>query len=343
MPSGKSWLYFIIINILFFIGIFIIYFYSLKKSIKREWMKYRCNPMFLVFSENMEKDFVYCVQNTQKGMMGYFLEPFTWILSNMSNSISSIQISTDAARNMFEKTRSLTGFNIGSVYGVFLNIVIEFQKIIIGIKNLLGRTIGIMTTLLYIMEGTMMTTQSAWNGPPGQMTRRLGSCFHPETQIKLENGEIVFMKDLNLGDVLENKSVVKATMKIQNVYNNKNNKYSKDNKDKEANEAIETNEAIEAIETNEEIEAIETNEAIETIYKIPKKGVNGSDIFVTGSHFILDRYKTNKFIEVSKYKNAVKCSQEINPEYFSCIITNDHIIKIGEETFWDWEDYMIRS
>jgi hypothetical protein len=308
MPSGKSWLNFILINIVFFIGIFIIYFYSLKTFIKSEWMKYRCNPLFLPFSENMEQDFVYCVQNTQKGMMGYFLEPFTWILSNMADSISSVQDSTNYARSMFDKTRSLTGFNIGSVYGIFLNIVIEFQKIIIGIKDLVGKTVGIMTSLLFIMDGTMMTMNSAWKGPPGEMTRRIGSCFHPETLIKLENGNIVFMKDLNLGDILENKSVVKATMKIQNI---------------KENNGI-------------------PDETKETIYKISKRGVNGSDIFVTGSHFVFDKLKSKKFIEVSKYEKAIS-SEEVDPEYFSCIITNDHRIKIGDELFWDWEDYMIKS
>ena len=41
-------------------------------------------------------------------------------------------------------------------------------------------------------------------------------CFSPETLIKLQNGDEVAMKDLKLGDVLVNGSVVKATMKIKN-------------------------------------------------------------------------------------------------------------------------------
>ena len=41
-------------------------------------------------------------------------------------------------------------------------------------------------------------------------------CFSPETLIKLQNGDEVAMKDLKLGDVLINGSVVKATMKIKN-------------------------------------------------------------------------------------------------------------------------------
>jgi hypothetical protein len=46
--------------------------------------------------------------------------------------------------------------------------------------------------------------------------RRRFRCFSPETLVKLQNGDEVAMKDLKLGDVLVNGSVVKATMKIKN-------------------------------------------------------------------------------------------------------------------------------
>lgn len=46
--------------------------------------------------------------------------------------------------------------------------------------------------------------------------RRRRRCFSPETLVKLQNGDEVAMKDLKLGDVLVNGSVVKATMKIKN-------------------------------------------------------------------------------------------------------------------------------
>ena len=41
-------------------------------------------------------------------------------------------------------------------------------------------------------------------------------CFAPETLVNLLNGRIVPMKDLKLGDILINGSVVKATMQIRN-------------------------------------------------------------------------------------------------------------------------------
>ena len=46
--------------------------------------------------------------------------------------------------------------------------------------------------------------------------KKIRWCFSPETPIKLENGEMVLIKNLKLGDILVNGSVVDAVMKIRN-------------------------------------------------------------------------------------------------------------------------------
>ena len=46
--------------------------------------------------------------------------------------------------------------------------------------------------------------------------KKIRFCFSPETPIKLQNGETVLMKNLKLGDILINGSVVDAVMKIRN-------------------------------------------------------------------------------------------------------------------------------
>ena len=42
-----------------------------------------------------------------------------------------------------------------------------------------------------------------------------GGCFSPQTPIKLQNGDIIHMKDVELGDVLINGSTVTAVMRIK--------------------------------------------------------------------------------------------------------------------------------
>lgn len=297
MPSGKNWLNFLYVNLAFAIYIAGVFYYSQVAEIKANWPLYRCNPMYMPLADNIETNFVYCIQSMQTNFMGYLLQPLTFITSSISRIIEKFLKEINLVRAMFHKIREAISTVIQNIFGVFLNLIIEFQKIIIGIKDLVGKTIGIIVTLMYVIDGSVQTMQSTWNGPPGQMVRALGKCFHPDTKLRLLNGNVISMKDINLGDVLENKSVVESVMKI----NNKTNK--------------------------------------ETLFVIKKAGVNGEDIHVTGKHLVYDE-KLNKFIKVENYSKTELSNLET--DWFSCLITSDHKILIGNEIFWDWEDHFIK-
>mgnify|MGYP000055628571 CR=1 FL=1 len=73
---------------------------------------------------------------------------------------------------------------------------------IISIRDMVGKLIGIVTTILYVLDGSIKTMESAWAGPPGQMVQAIGSCFHPGTSITLANGKHYTMENLPLGDYL---------------------------------------------------------------------------------------------------------------------------------------------
>ena len=115
--------------------------------------------------------------------------------------------------------------------------------------------------------------------------------FDPATQLKLKTGKMVKMKDVNLGDILENGSEVIAVLRIK---------------------------------ANED----------EKYYRIYSETLNDY-IYVTGSHKISNP-DTNVFIDVCDYDKA-ELSEKTGEEY-SCLVTSDHLIPIGEFIFWDWED-----
>ena len=300
MPTGKNWVNFIYINLAFVIFIAGTFYLNSIQEIKQNWAQYRCNPMYMPLSDNIEKDFNYCIQNTQSNFMGYLLQPITYITSSLTGTLSSFTNEINMVRAMFNKIRTFSTSIIQSVFGVFLNLVIEFQRITIGIKDIMGKTIGIMVTLMYVIDGSVKTMNSAWNGPPGQMVRKLGKCFHPNTRLKLKDGTSVEIKDIHLGDVLENGSVVESTMKI-------------DNKKEQT-----------------------------PFYVIRGNGVDNEDIYVTGSHLVYNTIK-KQYIRVENYDKAEKCDSDCQTDWFSCLITNDHKIQIGNEIFWDWEDHFIKT
>lgn len=297
MPSGKNWVNFIYINLAFVIFIVAIFYFNKIAQIKAQWPLYRCNPMYMMLADDIESNFVYCIQNMQTNYMGHLLEPLTFVTSQVSGIASSFLDDINMVRAMFYKVRTFFSSIFQSIFGVFLNLIIEFQKITISIKDLIGKLIGVMTTLMYTIDGSLLTMQSTWNGPPGQMVKALGKCFHPTTKIRLKNGNVVFMKDVNLGDVLEDGAIVESTLKIDN-----------------------------------------TRKPVQ-MYKITGFGVNNEDIYVTASHLVLDKV-ANQFIRVDKYSKAMVTN--ITPTWFSCLITSNHKIVIGHETFWDWEDHFMK-
>ena len=216
MPSGKNWVNFLYVNIAFAIYIAGVFYYSQLAEIKANWPLYRCNPMYMLLADDIEENFTYCIQSMQTNFMGYLLQPITFITSSLTTMMGGFMGDIQNIRAMFNKIRTFFSSILERIFGVFLNLVIEFQRITIGIKDLIGKTIGIMVSLMYVMDGSIKTMNSTWNGPPGQMVRALGKCFHPFTNIKLKNGTTKFMKDIDLGDVLEDGSVVESVLKINN-------------------------------------------------------------------------------------------------------------------------------
>ena len=297
MPTGKNWINFVYVNLGFAAYIYGMILISSLQEIRANWPLYRCNPMYMPLSPNIESDFIFCIQGMQTSFMGYLLEPLTFIANSITNIMGGFSADINFVRAMIDKIRTFISTIIQSVFGVFLNLIIEFQKITIGIVDMVGKLIGVVVTFMYIMDGSIQTMESAWAGPPGQMVKAVGSCFYPETKIKLQNGNIVAIKDINLGDILENGSRVESTMKIDNTKNK------------------------------------------EDLYIIKNNGVNGEDIYVTGSHLVYDKNKS-KFIMVKDYSKAVKIVMKI--DWFSCLITSDNKIHIGSEIFWDWEDHFIK-
>ncbi|MCJ7800866.1 MAG: hypothetical protein MUP82_00745 [Candidatus Marinimicrobia bacterium] len=216
MPSGKNWIKFLYVNLAFAIYIAGVFYYSRVAEIKAQWPLYRCNPMYMPLADNMEENFGFCVQSMQTNFMGFLLQPITFITNSLGGMLGGVMGEIQNIRAMFDKVRSFFTEIVQSIFGVFLNLVIEFQRITIGIKDLIGKTVGIVVSLMYVMDGSIKTMNSTWNGPPGQLVRALGKCFHPDTKIKLADGTVKHMKDVHLGDILEDGSYVESVMTIDN-------------------------------------------------------------------------------------------------------------------------------
>lgn len=216
MPTMNNYLKLIYVNLGFLAQIVVMVYFKSILNIKKNWPIYRCNPAYWVFSSDISSDFTYCIANTQKNMMGYLLQPLNYMTKSLTSIGSGFDKALNNVRKEFSSIRGFVSKIIKNVFSVFINLIIEFEKIINGIKDMVGKMIGVVMAMMYILEGSILTMNSSWNGPTGQLVRALGSCFHPETIISLSNGKKYKMEEVPLGSEMPDGGKIFAVMKIDN-------------------------------------------------------------------------------------------------------------------------------
>uniref|UniRef100_A0A6C0HQ27 Hedgehog/Intein (Hint) domain-containing protein n=1 Tax=viral metagenome TaxID=1070528 RepID=A0A6C0HQ27_9ZZZZ len=206
--------------ILIFVGLFAFNLLTIGISkIKNNWPVYRCNPVVMpfasIFGQDAVTNFTYCIQTMQSNYMTYLMQPLHYSLDVIGKTGSNITDAINDVRAFFNNIRNFVINIVQSIFGVFLNILIEFQSVTITIKDMFSKMIGIMATLMFTLSGSIQTMTATWAGPPGQLARKL--CFHPDTKVRLLNNKVFRMRDIPLNSILPNGTIVKAVMNISNL------------------------------------------------------------------------------------------------------------------------------
>jgi hypothetical protein len=167
-----------LIIILIFVGM---YFYNILaigiKNIQNNWPEYRCNPMVMpfagTFGHNAVNNFTYCIQNMQMDYMSNLLSPVHYLLSNIGDTSNELMGSIQSIRQFISVLRNFITSIVQSIFGVLLNVLTQVQFLLIKMKDMVSKTVGVVVTMMYILQGGIMTMQSGWNGAPGQMVRTM--------------------------------------------------------------------------------------------------------------------------------------------------------------------------
>ena len=187
------------------------------KDLEENWPKHRCNPMTMPFASYLGHDpmanFTYCVGNIQKDLMGFFLEPLQYVLGMVGNLGEWILARLNLLREFFNMFRKFLSTMVGDIYGMFVNVLIQVQGLVIKLKDTVMKLVGILMTFMYLIQGAMMTGQSVNRGPIGETLRSI--CFHKDTPVSLKNGTTMKMKDLKLGTILENGAEVYGILTLK--------------------------------------------------------------------------------------------------------------------------------
>ena len=280
--------------IVVFIIYIILYFFTFTVYLKSN-TKLHCNPLFMMFSDifgissstNMNE----CLNNLHRENV----EERTYETKNKTDELE------EKHQDLNNKSNNISSklLGMGDVMGKLMSgmtvmlagSLVEGQDLMLKLKAVSNKLFTSMSVLSNISQTGLKTGESIVNGPVmGTLKIMEKFCFDKDTKLTLKNKDVVTIKDIKLGDIIENGSLVVGKVEL-------------------------------------------VNHIKEHLYEI--KNGNSDPIFVTGSHLILDN-ETHKFIYVENSNLSKKTS--IVPEKLYCLITNDHIIKIGDFTFWDYDD-----
>jgi len=163
---------FIILTIL----VFLVYAYCAimvnVQPIKDNWSNERCNPKVMPFagfinkpegksfSEFTQENFAYCLQNIQKTTSGNALQPLTYVTGLLQSLYSKFVTDNQNIRELMNNVRKGMENVTKDVMERAINFVVPLQKIVIGIKNMLGKIQGILTTSLFTSLGSYYALKS---------------------------------------------------------------------------------------------------------------------------------------------------------------------------------------
>lgn len=163
------WITIIVISgMLFAIG----YYHMLNHihSLKKDWVKIRCNPLYMPFAGFINKDpnftklestfsnFVDCLSNIVKEDTKIALDPVYYNLTNLTNIFNGFSKTFDMFRKMIAYLRKSFQKFYTDIVTRIVNICIPLLMIFVKLKDSMSKMIGILTASMfaYLIEYRVM-------------------------------------------------------------------------------------------------------------------------------------------------------------------------------------------
>lgn len=196
---------FIIATIVAILASLYLFAQSQVDYLKKHWVEYRCNPMYMpvagLVGDDVVSNFTKCTMKGFHDYAGFIMDPIMAEFSVINDTVSTIGDAMNSFRSMFSSVRGGMLGVVGSVFGKMHNVMSQTQYIVIRMRTILARVVGVMYSFVYIFYSGMQTGQSVVNGPVGRTMSFL--CFDEDVKIQTFEG-LKFMKDVKIGDRLTN-------------------------------------------------------------------------------------------------------------------------------------------
>lgn len=199
---------------------------------KSNWQGDQCDPVNMFIAQlfgidgkaNMEN----CVKREQEKNHDINLSAWKGEVTNAYKQIANVNKRSNI---LHDRMKSISNINLNSYLGfgnILNSITLQVQIIISQLQDVFGKMGSVVVLMMYIMNGFTYTVTSLRNTPFGKflgLKTDSEACFHPDTRIRLENGNYVYIRDIKIGDTLYSGSRVIATLKIIGNHDDPNNPY----------------------------------------------------------------------------------------------------------------------
>jgi hypothetical protein len=177
---------------------------NIFSDIKKNFEKYRCNPLFMPFVGNFGynpiDNFNFCVQGIFNFKAAEVFAPIYSILETFQGVLATVVNSAMSIRGMFANFLGGVEQFIASVRNKIQFLMNNVRMSFVRILNLMGKVYGSMFAVLFMGQSAMTASFNLANNDLVKFLFEF--CFAPDTLVKMADGTNKAIKDVVIGDVL---------------------------------------------------------------------------------------------------------------------------------------------
>lgn len=193
---------------------FYAYGMSNLNEIKENWVKYRCNPVYMPLAGAVGSDimsnFTNCTMQSVQSYAGFVMDPIFNQFKELQGVFKTILESIQFIRKKIAGTTDAFLSITSSVFGKIHNTLGTVTQLFGRIRTIMYRIMAIFVVLIHITKTGIDTGSSIDKGPIGVVGRFI--CFHPNTPIKLYDRSVVNICDVKVGNMLSGGQEVTSVM-----------------------------------------------------------------------------------------------------------------------------------
>ncbi len=184
------------------------------RDVTDNWSRYRCNPAVMPFAElfgyDSSENLKYCVRAMMQSQSGEFFKPIYGVLGEYSTSLGLIVNTMQGFRQMLGNFKLSTDSFIGGVMAKIQALMFQLRITFMRMQTLMGRVYGTMYSMVWL--GTSSITAGLNLADNDLVNFMFEFCFAPDTPIRMVDGTVKPIREIQMGDMLEGGVRVTSTL-----------------------------------------------------------------------------------------------------------------------------------